>query len=79
MSKVISFQLERTRHWLIQQGCQIRDVKQGPKRPVIAIEGPCPLMQRMALTIIENINGHRAIAFTVNVGGCLVHWHSRSN
>lgn len=75
MSELISFQVERARHWLAQQGCKVLDVHQAKKRPIITIDVACPLLQRTAIQLIQNKNGQRYFGYSARVGECLVHWH----
>ena len=74
MSQLISFQIERARQFLVQQGCRVLSVNQAKKRPVISIDIASPDLQRVATTITQTINGQRSQAFTARVNGCLVHW-----
>ncbi|MDX1536371.1 hypothetical protein [Arsukibacterium sp.] len=76
MSEAISFQVERARKWLAQQGCKVVTVHHAKKRPVISIDVACPLLQRTAVQLIENNNGQRSMRYSARVGECLVHWHS---
>lgn len=76
MSQLISFQIERARQFLVQQGCRVMSVNQAKKRPVISIDVASPDLQRVAVTITENVNGHRSQAYTARVNGCLVHWRN---
>ncbi|MEE2025058.1 hypothetical protein [Alkalimonas mucilaginosa] len=79
MSELISFQVERARQWLAQQGCNIVNVRQAKRRPVISIDVACPVLQRNATVLIETKNGQRSLGYTARVGDCLVHWHQPAN